>query len=105
MIKKRYFNTKHDFKTGFYFRLSFVIGIFLLLLFIFFKGALFFLNENSTGFLRDLFIFSRSSIIDSIGAISIILIAFGFIIYFLYLQFVKLDEIAKEVEEMASKEE
>lgn len=105
MFKKKYFSTKHDFKTGFYFKLSLIVGIFLLSIFIIFKLFSFVLNESYSGFLRGIYLTSKSSIIDSIGALSILFIAFGIIIYFLHLQFVKLNEIAEDVEEMLKKEE
>ncbi len=98
MIKKRYFSTKHDFKTGFYYRLSLTLGLFLLILFVFLKIFSFILNENSTGFLRNLYEVSKGTAVDSIGAFSLIFIAVGIIIYFLYRQFVKLNEIADEIE-------
>ncbi len=105
MFKKKYFSTKHDFKTGFYYKVSLIVGIFLLSFFIIFKLFSIFLSKGSTGFLRELFLFSKSSTIDSIGALSLLFIAFGIIIYFLHTQFVKLNQIADEVEEMLEKQE
>jgi len=105
MFKKKYFSTKHDFKTGFFFKLSLIFGLFLLSIFVIFILFSFVLNESYTGFLRELYLISKSSMIDSIGALSLLFIAFGVIIYFLHLQFVKLNEIAEDVEEMLKKEE
>lgn len=97
MFEKKYFSTKHDFKTGFYFKLCFVIGIFLLSIFIFLKIISFLINENSGGILKSLYDFSQGTTTDSVGAFSIIFIALGFIIYFLHVQFVKLNEIAEDI--------
>jgi len=99
MFKNKYFSTKHDFKTGFYFKLSLFLGLFLLFIFIILKISSLLVDKNSTGFLKSLYKISQGTITDSIGAFSLIFIAVGIIIYFLYSQFVKLDEIAKEIEE------
>ena len=99
MFKNKYFSTKHDFKTGFYFKLSLFLGLFLLFIFIILKISSLLVDKNSTGFLKSLYEISQGTITDSIGAFSLIFIAVGIIIYFLYSQFVKLDEIAKEIEE------
>ena len=103
MFKKRYFKTNHDFKTGLYSKLSLILGIILLIIFIFLKISSLFLSKNNTGFLKSIYIISNGTAVDSIAAFSIIFIAIGIIIYFLYRQFVKLDEIAKEIEKGVEK--
>jgi uncharacterized membrane protein len=105
MFKKRYFSTKHDFKTGFYSKLSLTLGIILLIIFVFFKISSFLLTKDSTGFLKSVYEISQTTTVDSIGAFSIILIAVGIIVYFLYLQFVKLDQIAEDIRKDTKNEE
>ena len=98
MFKKRYFSTHDDLKTGFFYKLSFFFGFFLLFIFIFFKVSSFIIGEESSGILREIYHFSQTTYPESILALSLILIAVGFILYFFYLQFLKLEKIAEEIE-------
>jgi hypothetical protein len=99
MIKKRYFSIDGDFKTGFLFKLFLLIGIILLLIFIFIKVIVFVVGENSLGFAKQIYDFSQTSYPNSIFAFSIIILAIAVIFYFFYFQFVKLAKIADEIEE------
>lgn len=98
MIKKRYFSTKENFKTGFLFKLFLMIGIILVFIFIFFKVTALFIEENSLGLAKQIYDFSQSSYPNSILSISIIILAIAVIFYFFYSQFVKLAKIADEIE-------
>lgn len=100
MFKKKYFSTKHDFKTGFFYKLCLTLGFFLLLITVFLVISSFMFDRNSTGFFKQLYTISSGTIVDSTAAFSIIFIAVGIIIYFLHRQFVKLEEIAREIEDM-----
>jgi len=100
MFKKKYFTTEHDFKTGFFYKLSLVLGFFLLFLSIFLIIFSLVLDRNSSDFLKELYIILNGTAVKSIAAFSIIFIAIGIIIYFLHRQFIKLDEIAKDIENM-----
>jgi len=104
MFKKKYFSTKHDFKTGFCFKLSLSLGFFLLILSVLLVVSSFILDKNSSGFLKYLYTLSSGTVVDTIAALSIIFIAVGVIIYFLHRQFIKLDNIAREVENMDERE-
>lgn len=99
MMKKRYFSTKGDFKTGFLFKLFLSIGIILLLVFIFIKVTVLFISEDSSGFAKQIYDFSQTNYPNSIFAFSIIILAIAVIFYFFYSQFVKLAKIADEIEE------
>ena len=98
MFKKRYFSARSDFKTGFFFKLFFFLGILLLIFFIFLKISSNIIEQNSSGFLLQLYDFTQTSYPDSILALSIIFFAIGFILYFFHCQFAKLSEIADEIE-------
>jgi len=98
MFKKRYFSADNDFKTGFLYKLSFFLGLLLLVIFIFFKVSSFIIGEKNSGILNDIYYFAQSKYLESILAFSIIFIAVGFILYFFYSQFEKLAKIADEIE-------
>ena len=98
MFKKRYFSAHDDLKTGFFYKLSLFFGFFLLFIFIFFKVSSFIIGEESSGIFRDIYYFSQTTYPESILALALILIAVGFILYFFYLQFLKLEKIADEIE-------
>jgi uncharacterized BrkB/YihY/UPF0761 family membrane protein len=98
MFKKRYFSTDNDFKTGFLYKISFFLGLLLLIIFIFFKVSSFIIGAQNSGILNDIYNFAQLKYLESILAFSIIFIAVGFILYFFYLQFEKLAKIADEIE-------
>jgi len=98
MIKEKRFSAHHDFKTGFFFKLSLILGIFLLAVFFFVKTIVFFISENSQGFLKNLYDFSNSGQSESIAAFSLLLIALSVIIYAFNYQLCKLSKIAEDIE-------
>jgi ABC-type spermidine/putrescine transport system permease subunit II len=98
MFKKRFFAVSHDFKTGFLCKLSIVIGIIFLIIFLFLKTVSFFLTEGSEGILNQIYELSQSTIPDSMIALSIILIFIGIVLYFFNCQFSKLEKIEEEIE-------
>jgi len=102
MIKKRYFSTNKDFKTGFFCKLFLLIGIILLLIFIFINVTVLFVDKDSSGFARQIYDFSQTNYPNSILAFSIIILAISVILYFFYCQFVKLAKIADEIEKEES---
>jgi len=89
MFNLRIFSTKHNFKTGFLSKLLIILGIIL----IFISGSMYVLKLITKQFIIP------QKTIESIFAFSIIFIAIGIILHFLYLQFIKLDEIARDIEE------
>jgi len=98
MIKKRYFSTNQDFKTGFLYKIFLLIGIILISIFIFIKIIALFVGGDSLGFAKQIYDFSQSNYPNSILAFSIIILAISVIFYFFYSQFVKLAKIADEIE-------
>jgi amino acid transporter len=97
MLKERKYSIDNDFQTGLFSKITFILGVFLLILYLFFKIIAFFYH-NSTGLLKDIYNISISSTTDTIGAFSIIFIAVSIILYFFKKQFNKLSEIAEEIE-------
>jgi len=102
MFKKRFHSVYSDFKTSFFCKLFLFIGIFFIIIFVLLKLINFFLNEGSSGFLKDLFVFSKTTYPESILSFSIIFIAVGIILYFFQCQFSKLAKIADEIEKEES---
>jgi len=98
MIKKRYFSTNEDFKTGFFYKLFLLIGIILLSIFVFIKITTLFVDKDSLGLAEQIYDFSQTNYPNSILAFSIIILAIAVILYFFYYQFVKLAKIADEIE-------
>jgi hypothetical protein len=98
MFKKKYLSAYNDFKTGFLYKFSLAIGLFLLFFYIFLKVISIIFNENITGFLYSLYDFSLSSYSGSIIAFSILFLSIGAILYFFHHQFSKLAKIANEIE-------
>ena len=98
MFKKKHFSVYDDFKTGFLYKLSFFIGLILLIAYIFLKIVSFFSNESGAGLIGTLYELSQSGFADSAIAFSIVFIGLGFILYFFHRQFAKLAKIADEIE-------
>jgi len=98
MFKKRNISVYDDFRTGFFYKFSLFLGLFLLFVFVFFKVSSLFISQEDTGFLQLIYNFSRSSYVDSIIAFSIIFLGIGIILYFFHCQFAKLARIADEIE-------
>ena len=98
MFKKRHVSVYDDLKTGFFSKFFLLIGILLLIFYVFFKGCSLLVGKNVSGLLLPIYHFSLSSYIDSILAFSIVFIGLGVITYFIHRQFIKLAEIASEIE-------
>ncbi len=98
MIKKRYFSIHSDFKTGILCKISFFIGLILLIIFIFLKIVSFIAGSESSGFFEQIYNFSQTSSINTILAFSILLIGASVILYFFSCQFAKLSKIAEDLE-------
>lgn len=98
MIKKRVFPAKSDFKTGILCKLFLLLGLVLVLAYVFLKISSFFIDKNSGGFLQALYEYSNSAQAEAIIALGVISLAVGIIFYFFHCQFAKLAEIAEEIE-------
>ena len=105
MLKKRYFSTQDDFKTGFFCKLTLFLGLVLLLFFIFSQISALIIGENSSGFTKQIYDFSQTTYPNSVLAFSLILFAIGFILYFFHCQFAKLAKIADEIEKSENLED
>lgn len=88
MFKKRYFSVHHKFKSDIFSKISFSLGIILLVSYIFLKIIQIF-GENDI---------SNSNTPDVLLSFSIIFFAVGIIMYFFCCQFKKLEKIADEIE-------
>jgi hypothetical protein len=102
MVKERYIPVKRDLRVGKVSKLLFVLGfLFLfiyLLLFFFYEFTLFSTNES-------VMLWIRSGYNDILLAASILLIAAAFFFCFLHRQFLKLADIADELQEICEQEE
>jgi len=98
MFEEKRFSTHNDFRTGFFGKLTLLIGLILLISYVFIKVISLFINQNKTGFLQFLYNISQSKTSDTIIAFSIVFLGFGFILYFFHLQFAKLSKISEEIE-------
>jgi len=98
MFRKKYRSAYYDFRTGFLYKFSLIIGSFLLFIYIFLKISSLFLSENSSGFFYSIYDISQSNYSGSIIAFSILFLSIGAILYFFHRQFSKLAKIAKEIE-------
>jgi len=105
MFKKRNLSIYNNPKTGFFCKFSLFLGLFLLIIFVFFKISSLIIGSGGTGFLKILYDISVSRYMDSIGAFSIIFLGVGIILYFFNRQFAKLAEIAREIENEEENEE
>ena len=98
MSRIKYHSAYNDFRTGFFYKFSLIIGLFLLFIYIFLKISSLFLSENSSGFFYSIYDFSQSNNSGSIIAFSILFLSIGAILYFFHRQFSKLAKIANEIE-------
>lgn len=98
MIKERKYSANTDFKTGFFFKITFFLGMILLIIFLILKITSLTIDRNSTGILKEFYQISISTNLDTIGALSIVFIGLCIILYFFKKQFNKLAEIAEEIE-------
>lgn len=98
MIKEKRFSPHQDFKTGIFFKVSILLGIILLILYLVLR-----LIDNVTevadsGLISIIQNLANSSIAETILAFAIILIGLGLIAYFFHIQFSKLSKISEEIE-------
>ena len=98
IFKKRYFSAHNDFKTGILYKITFIIGLVLLIIYLVIIGISFIFGAESSGFINDVYNFSQSSSINTILAFSILFIGVSVILYFFCCQFAKLSKIAEEIE-------
>ena len=98
MIKDRKYSAKSDFKTGLFFKITFLLGMIFLIIFLILKLISLTIDKNSTGVLKEFYQISISTNLDTIGALSIVFIGLCIILYFFKKQFNKLAEIAEEIE-------
>ena len=98
MFKKRYISVHSDFKTGILYKISLLLGLILLFIFIIFKIFSIIVGSESFGFTEQIYNFSQTSYINTILAFSILLIGVAVILYFFNRQFAKLSKIAEELE-------
>jgi len=98
MFEEKRFSTHNDFRTGFFGKLSLLLGIILLIFYVFIKVISLFIDQNNTGFLQFLYDLSQYKTADTIIAFSIVFLGFGIILYFFHLQFAKLSKISDEIE-------
>jgi hypothetical protein len=100
MFKKRYFSAHHDFKTGIFCKLSLFFGVLFLIIFVLLKIFSMVISKESTGFAKELYNISTSTVPESFLAFSLILIVVGLILYYFHCQFAKLSKIADEIENL-----
>ena len=98
MFKKRFFSAHSDFKTGFFCKFFYYLGLILLIIGLFFKITSFIAGNDKSGIMQDISNFSNTTYPDSLIAFSIIFFAVGFILFFFHYQFGKLSKIADEIE-------
>jgi len=98
MLKKTYHSSHHDFKTGILCKLSFFFGFLFLFIFLFFKIISITASSESTGFIKQLFDISQSTVPESFLSLSLILIFAGIVLYLFGRQFAKLAKISDEIE-------
>jgi hypothetical protein len=105
MIKERHFSTDQDFKTGIFFKISLLLGIILLILYLIFQLIDNLTEETDSGLISIVQNLAQSSIAETILAFAIILVGLGLISYFFYFQFSKLAKISDEIEEIEEDDE
>lgn len=99
MIKKKYFSAYNDFKTGILYKILISLGLIFLIIFIFFKIiSQISVNNASIELLKYFYDLSLTDFPGLMISFSILLIAFGLILYFFKRQFLKLARIADEIE-------
>jgi len=102
MFKKRNFSVYDDFKTGLFSKLSLLLGVFLLIFYVFLKIVSLFIGKDNGGFFGLINDLTNSGFAESVIAFSIVFLGAGFVLYFLHLQFVKLAKIADDLKEELS---
>lgn len=97
-MKKKYFSAFNDYKSGVISKISIILGLVLLFVYIILKILGFLLNNVEHGFIDSFYSFLVSGRLEVIAAFSVLLLAAGIIFYFFKVQFTKLADIAKDVE-------
>jgi len=105
MFKERYFSAQHDFSTAFFCKILFYIGVIFLIVFLVPVSLSFIIGSNNSGFLNQIYEFGISQIPYSFLALSIILFATSFILFFLHTQLKNLSKISEEIEYLQDLEE
>lgn len=98
MVKERYFSAHDDFRTGFLYKILLILGIFLLIVFAFFKISAFIIGSGGQSVAGQIYEFSQTTYPSTILAFSIIILGVSGILYFFHYQFSKLSKIADEIE-------
>lgn len=102
-MKIKKFSVYNDFKTGILYKIFIFFGLILTISYVILKIiSLFFSNIEYMNFLYNISITNFPNIVISF---SILFISFGLILYFFHRQFIKLAEIAKDIEIEEKKEE
>jgi hypothetical protein len=101
-MKIKKFSVYNDFKTGILYKIFIFFGLILTISYVILKIiSLFFSNIEYMNFLYNISITNFPNIVISF---SILFISFGLILYFFHRQFIKLAEIAKDIEIEEKKE-
>ncbi len=79
-------------------RVLIFIGLVFVFIFAFFKIVSVFASTGNTGFLKSLYDISISTAPESVAALGMIILFFGFLLLFFSRQFTKLEEIVDEIE-------
>ena len=98
MFKSRYHSAHSNFKTGILCKLTLFFGIVFTILFIVSKAFGFIISSDASGFTKQMYDFSQSTIPESLLAFGLIFLAVSVILYYLNCQFAKLSQIADEIE-------
>jgi len=98
-MKKRRHSAKDDMRTGLIARICLILGSICLIIAILLFAVAFVVSSQSTGFLGFLYSLSQSTLPSASLAFAIIFIGIGIILTILHRQFVKLSEIAQDVED------
>ena len=105
MFKKKYYSAHYDFKTGFFYKFTLFLGITLLAIYLLTKLIALTIGNQDVHIIQVIYEFSQSNSVEVILAFSLILIAIGFMLYFLHRQFAKLAKIVEEIEKEEGLEE
>ena len=105
MFKKKYHSAHYDFKTGFFYKFTLFLGVVLLAIYLLAKLIATTIGNQDAHIIRAIYEFSQSNSAEVVFAFSLILIAIGFMSYFLHCQFAKLAKIVEEIEKDEELEE
>lgn len=105
MFKRKYYSARYDFKTGFFCKFILFLGVALLAIYLLAKLIATTIGNQDAHIIRAIYEFSQSNSAEVVLAFSLILIAIGFMLYFLHCQFAKLAKIVEEIENEEELEE